>query len=1150
MKYKKLLLIVFFVSLFVIQQAQASANIYSETRTVSQLGVAQGFVPYCDPNNQNDTSRCVWISIYHLIKNSDGSTAGYAATDVNGNPIECDPLLLDNAFGCTDADGSAYSYPYTINPAYVDIENDYLLDVLSREMDPHDNPHENSQHAQAIAARSFAYYWARSTPSWILENAANRTRGQVFIPFAFDNYLSTTPGSLNIPDNINEPCQSSNLNAYQTNVCNAVNAANDYIVRHDTGEYAKTLFFSDWVGDTRSDGSGLPYLQGVNDPISTGCDPNPVGHGWGMSQKGANRWALGNQCSTGGGAAWPVTWTDYRQILVHYYTGIDILNGSGTKVAPDDRWNLLWHNNFGAQFGQKPELQSDQPSTLQIRFQNTSVNLWTANSLEIGYRWYQNGQPIPSDPNWHAVDGEHPEIPVGKEYPPLSPTLVEPLSVPIIAPSYEGDYTLHLDLRHKTPNQSVNDGWFSQQTPAWPDATIDVHVNGPTATPTFTPEPTVTPTATPVITAYFHGPVGPYCVGGGCAAPTGYNNVLTPPTRNEQSMQANDPSAGLLGGGRVETKILVDGGGIGTLRMYYGLSGESCPAGNELQVSKVSGNVRYYNVPSTGYLDVNLAQVDGGGFILYTRCKTTTGYTGSYGIDSVWHSFVPDSQPPSTPQPPTCVKKCFYEACTYASGSTDREPARAKLASLSQGLIFTIRNFDRITDQAALLYRVRDEILDTNEEGQRYIDLYYAHSEEIAAILDADSELADQGLDVVDTLTPGLQALLDGQGNTVVITSEQIQQAQAFLDALIPYASPELQHAIADERSRQPLEQLAGMTMLQAWVHLQDFPATAILDNFNRADGPLGGNWSGDTSSYVIVSNQLHFYEDATNDLYWGPTSFGADQEVYVTFAHVDPQAGEQDLVLKAQSNTYWGAGLLEVMYDAASQRAQVWSWDWPAGWVQHGADIPVAFADGDQFGARALANGTVEVYRNGELLATRDASAWSHSDEGGYIGLWLLDADVAILDDFGGGTVADGPGEDGSSVEGESLGSNLEEADSFNMELSDFGTFWQGIPLGAGQEAVVAFTRLEQAAGWQKPQSNGVWGDHVVQVLYDAPEQRIQVWMYAPGKGWVQSGRDISVIFRDGDRFRVVTRPGGVLEIYCNGKLLAKREVGNTTLY
>jgi hypothetical protein len=66
-----------------------------------------------------------------------------------------------------------------------------------------------------------------------------------------------------------------------------------------------------------------------------------------------------------------------------------------------------------------------------------------------------------------------------------------------------------------------------------------------------------------------------------------------------------------------------------------------------------------------------------------------------------------------------------------------------------------------------------------------------------------------------------------------------------------------------------------------------------------------------------------------------------------------------------------------------------------------------VTFVNGDQFGARARANGTVEVYRNGVLLGTRDVTGWPYYANGGYLGLWFIYAEDAVLDDFGGWTSA-----------------------------------------------------------------------------------------------------------------------------------------------
>ncbi len=196
----------------------------------------------------------------------------------------------------------------------------------------------------------------------------------------------------------------------------------------------------------------------------------------------------------------------------------------------------------------------------------------------------------------------------------------------------------------------------------------------------------------------------------------------------------------------------------------------------------------------------------------------------------------------------------------------------------------------------------------------------------------------------------------------------------------------------------------------QQWSTVANIAGVAVLDDFNRADGALGGNWSGNQSKYRVVGNQLSVRSNASNsDIYW-KVALGADQEANITFTDVSENAPEQILLLKAQSNKTWGDGVIEALYDAQNNVVQVWTWEWPMGWVKYGDDIPVTFVDGDTFSARAYGNGMVEVYRNGQLLGVRDITAWSFYDKGGYIGLWFIGAKGAVLDNFGGGTIIDPP--------------------------------------------------------------------------------------------------------------------------------------------
>ena len=116
------------------------------------------------------------------------------------------------------------------------------------------------------------------------------------------------------------------------------------------------------------------------------------------------------------------------------------------------------------------------------------------------------------------------------------------------------------------------------------------------------------------------------------------------------------------------------------------------------------------------------------------------------------------------------------------------------------------------------------------------------------------------------------------------------------------------------------------------------FPATDILDNFNRSNNNnIGSNWSGSKSGYKITSNKLDVLSGG-GDIYWNVSSFGANQEAYVKFATVDVNAQEMDLLLKSQSSSSYSGGVINVYYYPASGAAQVWTYASSQGWVQRGA--------------------------------------------------------------------------------------------------------------------------------------------------------------------------------------------------------------------
>ncbi len=212
------------------------------------------------------------------------------------------------------------------------------------------------------------------------------------------------------------------------------------------------------------------------------------------------------------------------------------------------------------------------------------------------------------------------------------------------------------------------------------------------------------------------------------------------------------------------------------------------------------------------------------------------------------------------------------------------------------------------------------------------------------------------------------------------------------------------------------------------------FPATGVLDDFNRVTPNvagnilLGTNWAGQTlpTNYRIQTNVVQ--ARANNGfIYWNGATFGPDQEAYYTFTDVSTTAAEQDLALKitglAGTSIGPGTAMIEALYDKTTSttpdQIRIETLAPGQSWMVR-ATFAVAnnfFANGDQFGARALADGTVNVYKNGALIGstniTTGPTPWlaALAAGGGQIGVWFLGAgnstaQDARFDNFGGGNV------------------------------------------------------------------------------------------------------------------------------------------------
>jgi hypothetical protein len=174
------------------------------------------------------------------------------------------------------------------------------------------------------------------------------------------------------------------------------------------------------------------------------------------------------------------------------------------------------------------------------------------------------------------------------------------------------------------------------------------------------------------------------------------------------------------------------------------------------------------------------------------------------------------------------------------------------------------------------------------------------------------------------------------------------------------------------------------------------FPATGVLDDFNRVDGAVGLDWIG-SDAYTIVEGQLRCVDCGSAVLWAAP--FGADQEAFATLTGFDGGTAEINLVLKAQTSTT--CELVEVLYSPSQEQASL-AYCVGGVWTVLAPTVLV-LVPGDQFGGRARSDGTIEIIAKGSTIAVVDASAFPY--ETGRIGVDGIRGITDLRwDDFGGG--------------------------------------------------------------------------------------------------------------------------------------------------
>ena len=234
---------------------------------------------------------------------------------------------------------------------------------------------------------------------------------------------------------------------------------------------------------------------------------------------------------------------------------------------------------------------------------------------------------------------------------------------------------------------------------------------------------------------------------------------------------------------------------------------------------------------------------------------------------------------------------------------------------------------------------------------------------------------------------------------------------------------------------------LAGVLTI---LHPQEASAATVSDNFNRADGGLGGNWTtvAGTSAPKIVSNTLQAgTPGALNSAYWSAGTFGADQ-----FAQAS---------LPNSSGTQYGPGIAVrlsgtkgyfLWYGNSPGTVSLWRMDGSSSssWTELAQSAPLTVSPSSDVWMIQAVGSTISGYQNGNLVV----QATDTHITSGSPGVWMYYSSNQI-DNWSGGDVT--AYQVGGTVSGLSGTVVLRDNGGDDLSVSASGGFTFATALSAG---------------------------------------------------------------------------------------------------
>lgn len=164
------------------------------------------------------------------------------------------------------------------------------------------------------------------------------------------------------------------------------------------------------------------------------------------------------------------------------------------------------------------------------------------------------------------------------------------------------------------------------------------------------------------------------------------------------------------------------------------------------------------------------------------------------------------------------------------------------------------------------LWRFEKEVLQASPAGQYYEGLAWNHIFEAIRIVRENPEHLDNIHSLAYLTLPHLDALLDGEGDTAVITEEQVKAVQTEVNWWMSVASPSFQADIQKTVELYPLETFIGMTMNEA-VEYVNARFVETVEKPNLVNG-TDGKWASYVFKEVYFEYPSSWYVQVEGDRY------------------------------------------------------------------------------------------------------------------------------------------------------------------------------------------------------------------------------------------------------------------------------------------